>query len=49
MLSLLYLVVKTQQYFVTLSCTFLDKKTVLEICLNPGLNLRSFKEPGPKF
>ena len=36
MLSLLYLVVKAQQYFVMSSCMFLDKKTVLEIwLLNP--------------
>ena len=38
MLLLLYLVVKAQQYFVTSSFMFLDKKTVLQIWLNPGLN-----------
>ena len=43
-----YLVVKTQQYFVTSSCMFLDEKTVLEIWLNPGLNLTIFREPGPE-
>ena len=41
--SLLYLVVKAQQCFVTSSCMFLDKKTLLEIWLNPWLN---FEEPG---
>ena len=35
-LSLLYLVVKTQQYFVTSSCMFLDEKTMLIMWLNPG-------------
>ena len=44
MLSLLYLVVKTQQYFVTSSCMFLGEKTVLEIWLTPVIN---FDEPGP--
>ena len=38
-LSLLYLVVKDQQYFVTSTCMFLDEKNVLEILLNPSLNL----------
>ena len=37
MLSLPYLVVKDQQYFVTSSCMFLDEKNVLEILLNPGM------------
>ena len=41
MLSLLYLVVKAQQYFVTWSCMFL-----LEIWLNPGLNLTIFRTTG---
>ena len=41
-LLLLYLRVKTQQYFVSLSYMFLDKKTVLKIWLSPG-----FEEPGP--
>ena len=40
MLSLLYLVVKTQHSFVTSSCMFLDEKTVLEIWLNPWLIFR---------
>ena len=48
MLSLLYLVVKAQQYFVTSSCMFLDDKTVLEIWLNPGLNLTIFPGTGPR-
>ena len=39
-LFLLYLRVKAQQYFVSLSYMFLDKKTVLKIWTNPGLNLR---------
>ena len=47
MLSLLYLVVKAQQHFVSSSCTFSDEKTLLKIWLNPGLNLTSFEEPGP--
>ena len=42
MLSLLHLIVKGQQYFVTLSCMFLDEKTVLEMWPNPGLNLTIF-------
>ena len=46
-LSLLYLVVKAQQHFVSSSCTFSDEKTLLKIWLNPGLNLTSFEEPGP--
>ena len=37
-LSLLYLGVKAQHYFVGLSCVFLDKKTLIKILLNPGLN-----------
>ena len=48
MLSLLYLVVKAQQYFVTSSCMFLDEKTVLEIWLNPWLNLTIFRGTGPR-
>ena len=48
MLLLLYLVVKTKQYIVTLSCMFLDEKTVLEIWLNPGLNLTIFRRTGPR-
>ena len=48
MLSLLYLVVKTQHSFVTSSCMFLDEKTVLEIWLNPWLNLTIFRGTGPR-
>ena len=47
MLLLLYLVVKTKQYIVTSSCMFLDEKSVLEIWLNPGLNLTIFRGTGP--
>ena len=48
MLLLLYLVVKAKQYFVTSSCIFLDEKTVLEIWLNPGLNLTIFRGTRPR-
>ena len=48
MLLLLYLVVKTEQYIVTSSCRFLDEKTMLEIWLNPGLNLTIFRGTGPR-
>ena len=49
MLSLLYLVVKAQQYFVTSSCMFSDaEKTGLEIWLNPKLNLTIFPGTGPR-
>ena len=41
-LSFLYLGVKAQQYFVSLSDMFIDKKTLLKIWLNPGLNLNIF-------
>ena len=34
MLSLLYLGVKAQQYFVSSICMFLDKKTLLKVWLN---------------
>ena len=34
MLSLLYLGVKAQQYFVSSSCMFLDKKTLLKVWLS---------------
>ena len=37
MLSLLYVGVEAQQYFVSSTCMFLDKKTLLQIVLNPGL------------
>ena len=49
MLSLLYLVVKDQQYFVTSSFMFLDEKNLPEILLNLGLNLTIFRETGPRF
>ena len=42
MLLLLYLAVKAQQNFVNSSYMFLDKKTLLKIWLNPGLNLTTF-------
>ena len=48
MLSSLNLGLKTQQYFVCLSDMFLDKKTVLEIWLNRGLNLTTFWGTGPR-
>ena len=47
-LLLLYLVIKTKQYIVTSSCMFLDEKTMLEIWLNPGLNLTIFRGTGPR-
>ena len=37
----------TQQHFVTSSCMFLNEKTVLEVWLNPGLNLTIFWGNGP--
>ena len=43
--SLLFLVVKAQQYFVTSSCMLLDEKTVLGLIL--GYTYPSFEEPGP--
>ena len=39
--------VKAQRYFVSSSDLFLDKKTLLENWLNPGLNLTTFRETGP--
>ena len=42
MLSSLNLGVKTQQYFMSSSDMFVGKKTLLEIWLNPGLNLIIF-------
>ena len=36
LLSLLYLTVKVQQYFESSSCMFLDKKTLLKMCLILG-------------
>ena len=49
MLSSLNLGLKTQQYFVSSSDTFLDKKTLLVIWLNPGLNLTTFWGTGARF
>ena len=40
MFSLLYLRVKAQQYFVSLSYLVIDKKTVLKIWLKLELNLQ---------
>ena len=48
MLSSLNLGLKTQQYVVSSSDTFLDKKTLLEIWLNPGLNLTTFWRTGSR-
>ena len=42
MLSSLNLGVKTQQYFMSSSDMLVGKKTLLEIWLNPGLNLIIF-------
>ena len=39
--------VKAQQYFVSLSYMFLDKKILLKIRLNPGLNLTICRGTGP--
>ena len=47
MLSSLNLGVKTQKYFVSSSNMFLDKKTLLKIWLNPGLNLTIFRGTEP--
>ena len=47
MLSLLYLRVQAQQYFVNLSYMVVDKKAVLKIWINLGLNLTFFRGNGP--
>ena len=47
MLSLLYLGVHAEQYFANSSCVFLDKKNLLKIWLNPGLNLTIFQGTRP--
>ena len=39
--------VKAQQYFVSSSYMFLDKKTLLKMCLNPRLNLTIFRGTEP--
>ena len=46
MLPFLFFEVKAQQCFVSKSYMFLDKKTLLKIRLNPGLNLTIFKGTG---
>ena len=45
--QLLYLGIKAKQYFVSLSCTFFDKKFLLKVWLKPGLNLTVFRGNGP--
>ena len=47
MLSFLFFESKAQQYFVSSSYTFLNKKTLLKIWLNPGLNLTIFRGTRP--
>ena len=47
MLLLLYLGEKAENYFVSSSCMFLDKKTLLKVKLNPGLNLIIFQGTRP--
>ena len=47
-LSFLFFKVKTQQYFVSSNYMFLGKKTLLEIWLNPRLNLTIFHGAGPR-
>lgn len=53
MLSLLYLGVplgvKARQSFVSSSCLFLDKKTLLQIWFNSGLDVTNFRGTGPYF
>ena len=39
--------VKAQEYFVSLSYMFLDKKPLLKIWLYPALNLTIFRGTGP--
>ena len=48
MLSFLFFEVKTQQYFVSLSYRFLDRKTLLKIWHNSGLNLTIFRIRGTR-
>ena len=48
MLSLLYLRLQAQQYFISLSYMVVDKKMVLKIWLNLGLNLTFFRGTGPR-
>ena len=47
-LSFLFFEVKTQQYFVSSSYRFLDRKTLLKIWLNSGLNLTIFRIRGTR-
>ena len=44
---LFFFEVKAQEYFVSLSYMFLDKKTLLKIWLYPALNLTIFRGTGP--
>ena len=48
MLSFPYLEVKAQQCFLSSSCTFLCKKTLLKNWINPVLNLTIFRGIGPR-
>ena len=48
MSSFLFVEVKRQQYFVSSSYMFLDKKTLLKTWFNPGLNLTIFRGTGPE-
>ena len=48
MLSFLFFKLKAQQYFESLSYTFLYKKTLLKIWLKPGLNLTIFRGTRPE-
>ena len=48
-ISLLYLGVKAQQYFVSPSCMFFGNgKTLFKIWFNPGLNLTIFQGTRPR-
>ena len=47
MLSFLFFEVKAQHYIVSSSYMFSDKKSLLKIGLNPGLNLTIFRGTGP--
>ena len=46
-ISFSYVRLKAQKYFVSSSCMFLGKKTLLKITL-PGLNLTVFRRTGPR-
>ena len=47
-ISFSYVRLKAQKHFVSSSCMFLGKKTLLKITLNPGLNLTAFRRTGPR-